>query len=91
MVIYFLLKVCSRYLILCPRLVQKLYVLRFSLLSSVLIMKFLFFLLNLPPAEHDIISSSSSPWEQNVALGIKLFNYSVSYRLANLTHSHLAP
>lgn len=37
------------------------------------------------------ISSSASPREQNVALGIKLFNYSVSYRLANLKLSHLAP
>lgn len=74
-----------------PRLVLKLYVL--LLVSTVVCINylFLFFLLNLPPAEHGIISSSSSPREQNVALGIKLFNYSVSYRLANLTHSHLAP
>lgn len=63
------------------------------LVSAVLCInyQFLFFPLNLPPAEHDITSSSSSPREQNVALGIKLFNYSVSYRLANLTLSHLAP
>lgn len=53
--------------------------------------QFLFFPLNLPPAEHDITSSSSPPREQNVALGVKLFNYSVAYRLANLTLSHLAP
>lgn len=46
-----------------------------------------FLLLNM----ENIISSSSSPREQNVALGIKLFDYSVSYRLANLTLSHLAP
>lgn len=42
-------------------------------------------------AEHNIISSSSSPREQNVALGIKLFNYSVSSRLANLKLSHPPP
>lgn len=57
--------------------------------------QFLFFLLNLPssllPAERGVIPSSSSPREQNVALGVKLFDYSVSYRLANLTLSHLAP
>lgn len=75
---------------LCP-LAQKLYVPFLFLLSSVLMINFLFFLLNLPPAEYGIISSSSSPREQNVALGIKLFNYSVSYRLANLTLSLLAP
>lgn len=62
-------------------------------LSAICCIKYkpLYFLLNLPPAEHDIISSSSSPREQNVALGVKLFNYSVSDRLANLTISHLAP
>lgn len=48
-------------------------------------------LLNPTAAKYGIVSSSPSPWEQNVALGIKLFNYSVSYRLANLTLSHLAP
>lgn len=51
---------------------------------------FLSLLLN-PPAEPDTVSSSSSLREQNVALGIKLFNYSVSYRLANITLSLLAP
>lgn len=63
----------------------------FLLLPSALTIDFLFLLLNLRPAEHGIISSSSSPREQNVALGIKLFNYSVSYRLANLTLSLPAP
>lgn len=62
-----------------------------SYISSVLIINFLFFRLTLPAAEYGIVSSSSSPREQNVALGIKLFNYSVSYRLANLTLSVHAP
>lgn len=66
-------------------------VLLVSFISSVLIINFLFFRLTLPAAEYAIVSSSSSPREQNVALGIKLFNYSVSYRLANLTLSVIAP
>lgn len=45
---------------------------------------------NPPPAQRGIISSSPSPRKQNVALGIKLFDYSVSYRLANLKPSHHA-
>lgn len=65
------------------------------ILSSVLTTNFPFLpsplLLNFPPAENGIAPSSPSPRQQNVALGIKLFDYSVSHRLANLKLSHHAP
>lgn len=74
---------------------QKLNVPYLFLSSSVLTINFLFFppppLLNFPPAENGFAPSSPSPRQQNVALGIKLFDYSVSHRLANLKLSHHAP